>query len=65
MSSDADQMQLHELRVAIQAGADSGPGVDADQVLNRLKDKYHAAASSEISPKKGSTPFAKPRGRRR
>ncbi len=38
-------LKLHELRTAIQAGAASGPGVDAQVVLDRLERKYKAAAS--------------------
>lgn len=38
-------LKMQELRTAIQAGADSGPGVPARQVLGRLERKYKAAAA--------------------
>lgn len=44
---DQEQMQalkLHELRAAVAAGANSGPGKDADAVFNRLGKKYKAVA---------------------
>ena len=43
---DQEQMkalQLQELRLAVHAGASSGPGVDAEQVFARLEHKYQAA----------------------
>ncbi len=46
---DHEQVQalrLQELRAAINAGAASGPGVDADAVFDRLTQKYQAAADS-------------------
>ncbi len=46
---DHEQVQalrLQELRAAINAGAASGPGVDADVVFDRLTQKYQAAADS-------------------
>ena len=45
---DQEQMQalkLQELRAAIDAGSQSGPGLDADKVLDRLERKYRKAAS--------------------
>jgi antitoxin ParD1/3/4 len=45
---DQEQMKalkLQELRSAINAGAASGPGVDAGQVFERLERKYKTAAS--------------------
>jgi antitoxin ParD1/3/4 len=47
---DQEQMKalkLQELRTAIQAGAASGPGVDAEQVFERLERKYKTAANKE------------------
>ena len=41
-------LKLHELRVAIQAGAASGPGVPTQPVLDRLERKYQAAADQGI-----------------
>ena len=44
---DHEQMtalKLQELRAAVDAGARSGPGKDAKQVLDRLERKYRAAA---------------------
>lgn len=46
---DQEQMnalKLQELRTAIQAGAASGTGVDAEQVFERLERKYKTAASN-------------------
>ncbi|OGB29377.1 MAG: addiction module antitoxin [Burkholderiales bacterium RIFCSPLOWO2_12_FULL_61_40] len=37
-------LKLQELHTAIQAGASSGPGVDSEQVFERLKRKYQSAA---------------------
>ena len=42
-------MQLQELRVAVHAGASSGPGVDADQVFARLERKYQSAVSPSVA----------------
>ena len=45
---DQEQMKalkLQELRAAIDAGAQSGPGLDADKVLDRLERKYRKAAN--------------------
>ena len=45
---DQEQMKalkLQELRAAINAGASSGPGVDSEQVFERLERKYKSAAS--------------------
>lgn len=42
----AQALKLQELRAAIQAGASSGPGIDAEQVFNRLESKYKAASKS-------------------
>jgi antitoxin ParD1/3/4 len=42
---DQEQSQavkLRELRAAIQAGDESGPGIDADKVFDRLETKYKA-----------------------
>jgi antitoxin ParD1/3/4 len=47
---DQEQMKalkLQELRTVIQAGAASGPGVDAEQVFERLERKYKTAANKE------------------
>ncbi|AZU04807.1 addiction module antidote protein, CC2985 family [Glycocaulis alkaliphilus] len=38
------QARLEALRAAIAEGADSGPGVDADAVFDRLEAKYQAMA---------------------
>lgn len=46
---DQEQSQavkLRELRAAIQAGDESGPGIDADKVFDRLGNKYKSAASA-------------------
>ena len=43
---DHEQLQalkLQELRTAINAGASSGSGVDAEQVFDRLERKYKSA----------------------
>ena len=45
---DQEQLQalkLQELRTAINAGASSGRGVDADQVFDRLERKYKGTKS--------------------
>lgn len=45
---DQEQMKalkLQELRAAIDAGANSGPGLDADEVLGRLERKYQNVAA--------------------
>ena len=45
---DQEQMKalkLQELRAAIDAGANSGPGLDGDEVLERLERKYQNAAA--------------------
>ena len=42
-------LKLHELRTAIQAGASSGSGVPAEQVLDRLERKYKAASAKAES----------------
>jgi antitoxin ParD1/3/4 len=49
---DQEQLQalkLQELRNAIQAGAASGPGVDAGSVFKRLERKYEAAATKPVT----------------
>ena len=38
-------LKMQELRNAIQAGASSGPGVDAHNVFDRLERKYQATAA--------------------
>jgi hypothetical protein len=37
-------LKLAELKAAIQAGIDSGPGVPAEEVFERLEQKYAAKA---------------------
>jgi antitoxin ParD1/3/4 len=37
-------LKLAELKAAIQAGIDSGPGVPAEEVFDRLEQKYAAKA---------------------
>lgn len=44
-------LKLQELRTAIQAGAASGPGVDAADVFDRLERKYQAASSAMVGSK--------------
>jgi antitoxin ParD1/3/4 len=39
-------LKLQELRSAIDAGAASGGGVDANKVFDRLERKYHAATDA-------------------
>ena len=39
-------LKLQELRASIDAGSGSGPGVDADQVFDRLEAKYQQAADA-------------------
>ncbi|HCY57036.1 MAG TPA: type II toxin-antitoxin system ParD family antitoxin, partial [Oceanicaulis sp.] len=38
------QARLEALRTAIAEGANSGPGIDADAVFDRLEAKYRAMA---------------------
>lgn len=38
-------LKLQELRAVIKAGASSGPGVDPEQVFDRLERKYKSGAS--------------------
>jgi antitoxin ParD1/3/4 len=37
-----ETLELDELRRLVQEGIDSGPGIDADLVFSRLKNKYGA-----------------------
>lgn len=37
---EEQQSRLHALRAEITAGLESGPGQDADRVLDRLEDRY-------------------------
>ena len=43
----AQALKLQELRAAIQAGAASGKGLDAEQVFEQLERKYQRAASAD------------------
>jgi antitoxin ParD1/3/4 len=43
---DLRSVQLENLRKQLQAGRDSGPGLPADEVFNRLDEKYQAAGSA-------------------
>ncbi len=40
------QIQLEQLRQQIQAGIDSGPGIPAEEVFDRLSAKYQAMAQA-------------------
>ncbi len=42
----AQAVKLRELRAAIQAGDESGPGTDADKVFDRLEKKYKSLAKA-------------------
>jgi antitoxin ParD1/3/4 len=44
-------MKLEALRAAIQKGADSGPGIPAEDVFDRLEGKYQAMADATTSAK--------------
>ena len=47
----ARALKLQELRAAMKAGADSGRGIDAGEVLDRLERKYrNAQAKSRSDP---------------
>lgn len=39
-------VQLENLRKQLKAGTDSGPGIPADKVFDRLEAKYQAAGSA-------------------
>ena len=39
-------VQLETLRKQLKAGIDSGPGIPADKVFDRLEAKYQAASSA-------------------
>lgn len=41
------EMQLQALRKAVQEGIDSGPGVPADEVFDRLRNKYLSLAENK------------------
>ena len=42
----AQAVKLRELRAAIQAGDESGSGIKADQVFDRLENKYKSLAKA-------------------
>ena len=42
----AQAIKLQELRVAVQAGMASGPGIPANEVFTRLEQKYAPASGS-------------------
>ena len=44
------EMKRASLRADIQKGADSGPGIPADEVFNRLEAKYSAMAGGRERP---------------
>lgn len=41
------EMRLQALRKAVQEGIDSGPGVPADEVFDRLRNKYLSLAENK------------------
>jgi len=41
------EMRLQALRKAVQEGIDSGPGIPADEVFDRLEKKYLALAEKQ------------------
>lgn len=47
LRKQVETMELEELRRLVQEGIESGPGIDAEAVFSRLREKFAAIAPKE------------------